>query len=327
MSTLIIESCKIDAIRPHNNADSIEIAIIKGWQTVVKKGEFKIGDNVIYFPPDSIIPEHLAEQYGVKNYLGQSHMGLKVKAARLRGEASYGFVVKTDLPEGTDCKDLLGIKKYEPPFVPSEGDCASPHPLFHPYTDIENIRNFPGLIKDGEEVVFTEKIHGQNYRVGLINDEFMVGSRKTQKKQGNNDWWNLLHDKHYELLKYLGSNTILFGEKFGVGVQDMHYGLKGQGLRFFDICQNLKYLDYDKKEELFKKFDIETVPILYRGSFSLKVVEEYTSGPTNVCDPKIAGKFSGREGIVITKTKNEFDRTILKSISVDYLGRKNPVDN
>ena len=254
-------------------------------------------------------------------------MGLKVKAARLRGEASYGFVIKTDLPEGTDCKDLLGVKKYEPPFIPTDGDCESPNPMFHPYTDIENIRNFPGLIKDGEEVVFTEKIHGQNYRAGLIDNEILVGSRRTQKKIGDNDWWNLLNDNHKELLKHLGSNTILFGEKFGVGVQDMHYGLKAQGLRFFDICNNLRYLDFDEKQELFNKFNIETVPILYRGPFSLDLVEQYTSGYTNVCEPKQAGKFSGREGIVITKIKNDYNRIILKSISVDYLSRKNPLDN
>ena len=34
--------------------------------------------------------------------------------------------------------------------------------------EIENYRNFPELIAEGEEVVFTEKIHGKNCRLGLI---------------------------------------------------------------------------------------------------------------------------------------------------------------
>ena len=34
----------VKEIQKHHNADSLEIAIIKGWKIVVKKGEFKIND-------------------------------------------------------------------------------------------------------------------------------------------------------------------------------------------------------------------------------------------------------------------------------------------
>lgn len=38
----------IDAIRPIDGADAIEAAMIGGWAVVVKKGEFKPGDYVLF---------------------------------------------------------------------------------------------------------------------------------------------------------------------------------------------------------------------------------------------------------------------------------------
>lgn len=46
----------IKDIRPISNADNIELAIIDGWQCVVKKNEFKIGEKIIYFEIDSFLP-------------------------------------------------------------------------------------------------------------------------------------------------------------------------------------------------------------------------------------------------------------------------------
>ena len=42
----------IENIRKHENADMLEIAIISGWQVVVRKGEFKVGDVVFYINLD-----------------------------------------------------------------------------------------------------------------------------------------------------------------------------------------------------------------------------------------------------------------------------------
>lgn len=70
------------------------------------------------------------------------------------------------------------------------------------------------------------------------------------------------------------------------------------------------------------------VPVLYRGPFSIKTLEEHTSGPTTICDPKKAGSFKGREGIVATPVKEVHycpvlnKRRIVKSVSADYHARK-----
>ena len=58
---------KIASLAPIENSDFLEVAMMEnlGWKVVVKKGEFKPGDKVIYFEIDSAInvrdlPECLA---------------------------------------------------------------------------------------------------------------------------------------------------------------------------------------------------------------------------------------------------------------------------
>ena len=74
MSSVIVEVVRIEAIRPHTNADKLFLAQIKGWQTVIRKRddgapEFQVGDCVVYIPPDSTLPQELAIQLGVESYL------------------------------------------------------------------------------------------------------------------------------------------------------------------------------------------------------------------------------------------------------------------
>ena len=50
---------------------------------------------------------------------------------------------------------------------------------------------------------------------------------------------------------------------------------------------------------LLGRFGVEMVPHLYRGPFSWEAVEEQTYGPTTMCPPEAAGRFTGREGCVV----------------------------
>ncbi len=132
-------------------------------------------------------------------------------------------------------------------------------------------------------------------------------------------------DNVKELLNYCSNNekdVMLFGEL--IGVQDMKYGVDF-GFRAFDLNIDGNYIDHDVKTGLFSKFNIPTVPVLYHGPFNLEKVKEYVDGPTTICSPEQAGRFKGREGIVITpvvERKNRNSRVIFKSISFDYLNRK-----
>ena len=47
---------KILDIQPIEGADSIEVATIRGWKCVIKKGEYSVGKHVIYCEVDSFLP-------------------------------------------------------------------------------------------------------------------------------------------------------------------------------------------------------------------------------------------------------------------------------
>ena len=123
--------------------------------------------------------------------------GGRVRAARLRGLQSFGFIMKIsaahgddpDWPVGADVREHFGVTKWEPPVENVDGDAETPHPAFHAYTDIEHLANFPGVVADGDEVVMTEKLHGKNCRVGLVCDNGtwteMAGSHGVRRKPGS----------------------------------------------------------------------------------------------------------------------------------------------
>jgi RNA ligase (TIGR02306 family) len=364
MSTLVVEVCEVKAVYPHPQADALEFITVKGWQVIVQKAlGLVVGQKVVYFPPDSVLPPELAERLGITKYLaplpreidGTRKPGLRVRAARLRGEPSYGTIdhsVVAGWNVGLDVKDHYGVTKFEPPVRPTDGDALPPLAAFHGYTDIENIRNFPDVLKAGEEVVITEKLHGKNCRLGLIRVvgqdgdtfEFMAGSNDVRRKEVDakgrpSDFWRPMSEPVRALLRHLSDDkhsVVLFGELYGSGVQDMAYGLGNgaKGFRAFDIAVNGKYLGFDEKVALFSRFEIEMVPHLYRGPFSWEVIEEHTYGRTTLCEPEVAGKFGGREGCVVTPVVERYDpdlggggRVILKSISADYLARKGGTDD
>lgn len=186
MSEMIIEVCQIKEVKEHPNADRLEICVVKGWNVISQKGRWKEGDVCIYIPYDSVLPPELANgpddnppgRLNVAQYCApiKETGASRVRAARLRGERSFGIIMKiepnrgdnVDWKIGDNVADHFGITKWDPPEKCEDGDAAKGHPRFHKYIDIERYQNFPDLIQEGEEVVFTEKIHGKNNRIGLI---------------------------------------------------------------------------------------------------------------------------------------------------------------
>jgi RNA ligase (TIGR02306 family) len=334
MSSLIVEVCRIEKVLPHPNADLLELAHIKGWQCVVPKGKYAEGALVTYVPIDAALPLELSERLGITKYLSNG----RVRCAKLRGEPSFGVIMDREdpsWPEGTDVRERYGITKYVPPLRPSAGDAAEAHPLFVSYTDVENLRNFPGVFAEGEDVVVTEKLHGTNCRVGVVEGETMAGSmevRRVRPAEGaeasNTYWFPTTLAGVKELLAELSAShrqVILFGEVFGSKVQNLNYGRKGEfGFAAFDLLADGRYLDAPEFEALCSKHGVPTVPVLRRGPFSLEVVKRLAEGPTTL------GGGHVREGVVVRPVRERIDpkvgRAVLKYIGDGYLFAKGVTD-
>lgn len=198
MSSLIVEVCEIDQIKPHPNADKMEICHIKGWEVCTRKTQFKVGDKCVYFPPDTAIPHELSDRLGVTKYLtplpkdeeGNRPEASRIRVARLRGEASYGLIMPCENESwevGRNVSQHYGAFKYDPPMPCNDGDAERDHPAFHRYYDMENIRNFPNIFQPDDEIVVTEKIHGMNCRLGLIKDSDDEGNAVWRWMAGSHD--------------------------------------------------------------------------------------------------------------------------------------------
>lgn len=125
---------RVAEVQAHPNADRLEIVPIEGYQAVVGKGQFKVGDLAYYIPPDSIVPEKddYAFLWGNSTYEGGVPVRKRrITAKKIRGQWSEGLLMPIlslvgnhwNVTEGDDLSSDLGITHYEPP-EPGEGTAA-----------------------------------------------------------------------------------------------------------------------------------------------------------------------------------------------------------
>jgi RNA ligase (TIGR02306 family) len=331
VSSLIVPVTTISKVRKHPNADSLDIAEVLGWQVVVPAGRYAEGDRVVYFPPDTVLPVEVSDRFGVTKYLSKG----RIKNTRLRGEPSFGLVVDPDDPAwevDRNVAEHYGATKYEPPLRPSAGDVAPDHPLFPEYTEIENMRNFPDMLREGEPVVVTEKVHGTNCRIGIVEGEVMAGSKALRRYAPVNGplesslyWFPYSLNPVKTLLSELAAEghkqVVLYGEVYGSKVQSFTYGLVGKlGFRAFDLLVDGKYAGWDEFKRLCDAHAVPFVPLVGEGPFSLAYVRQLSKGETLV--PGAEGS-NIREGVVVKpvveRTDPKIGRVILKYLSDDYL--------
>lgn len=340
----------IDAIRKHENADTLSIVdVFGGYPCIVRTGDFQTGDLAVYVPIDMCVPDtDLFKFYRTpKHKAGES---VRIKAKRLRGVFSMGILVRA--PEGVsvgdDVTEALGITKWEPEELPSKGPSrpggkflpgdAESDPGFLPaYTDIESLRRWKHVL-DGDEVVVTEKIHGAN--AGFVwhaksgDPRLWVRSRRQFKKpDGGGIWAEVAKQYHFdEVLREVCPGVAIFGEVYGQ-VQDLTYGFGDRvNLVAFDAfsLSSMKYLDYDHFNDTIQRINealstrglnpLSTAPLLYRGQYDFDTLSCLAEGPT------VLGKgHHTREGFVIRPIRERYDsrlgRIILKLVGEGYLTR------
>ncbi len=318
-------------VSPHPNADLIELAKVDDYRCVVKKGDFQTGDLVAYIPEASIVPAALLQEMKLAGRLAGPEKN-RVKAVKLRGQLSQGLVLKArpHWKEGQDVAGELGITKWSPPIpIHMSGELERAPPGWHGYTDIENIKGFPGVLVPGEEVVVTEKVHGTCTLLGLLGGLRAMSSKgygaglRVIKDDAKNLHWKVARKYGlFERLEGLG-DVMLFGETFGAGVQDLEYGVPRDDTSYFAFDASIggRYLDYDDLIKVCQERGIPTVPTLYRGPFGPECMA-HTAGKETISKKAL----HVREGIVIRPVKERTDpvlgRVILKSINADYLLRE-----
>ena len=282
---------RINDIQPIEGADSIDVATVGGWQVVVKKGEFEIGDLAVYLEIDSWIPTELAP-FLSKGQEPREYNGIKgerLRTVKLRGTTSQGLLLKgtecaTGLmvhrpdsmafifQEGDDVSQWLGIQKWEAP-IPAQlaGEVEGPFPTQIPKTDAERVQNLTEEFKEwrnNSDFTWegTEKLDGSSMTVFVMGDREGVCSRNWSLKEteGNSLWRVARREGLIDKIKATGCNLALQGEIIGEGIQGNPYKIKGQNFYLFDIydIDRGEYLDPDQRQALALAHGIQHVPVV-----------------------------------------------------------------
>jgi RNA ligase (TIGR02306 family) len=331
-SPLVIPVATIRSVAPHPNADSLDICQVLGWQCVVGRNQFEEGQRIIYFPADTQLTPEFSDSLGVTQYL---HRG-RIKPTRLRGEPSFGLVVRCENDEwqvgDNVAEHFPGASKWEPPtreernpgqgkFIPNP-NAVPRNPNFPEYTGINNLRHYPDLFGSDELVVVTEKLHGTNSRIGMIDGEWVAGSHRVQRGESDEVYWS--PRKHAEkLVEALGKyhrQVVLYGEIVGSDVQSLDYGYKGyEGYYAFDLMIDGRYVDYNAFSMTCYAYKVPVVPVLaYYVCYDFDDIRRWAQGAT-----EIIGVEHIREGVVVKPVIERHDprvgRAIAKFVSDDYL--------
>ena len=285
MKTATIE--KIHEINPIVGADRIELASIQGYQSVIKKGDFQVGDSVIFVQPDSLIPAKEWSAFLFKDK--KTHF--RTKTVRLKGAISDGIVFPMGIlpdgayDEGQEVSEVLGITHYEKT-IPAQlaGFVKSSFPtLLFPKTDSPRLKTEFNMFEESQGIEFVGllKIDGSSCSVYNKDCVFGVCSRNQELKEDeNNSYWKVANK--YNLKNVLPDGYAVQYETYGEGIQGNPLGIKGvDGLAFdvYDIITR-RYLDFDTQVEFIQGIGMSMPRIVWRGVFnwaSIAEMQEYAN--------------------------------------------------
>ena len=194
---------KISEINDIKGADRIKVAVVDGWEVVVKANEFVQGSYCVFFEIDSFIPVEdtrfeFMHSSSLRSYEGKK--GVRVKTIKLRGQVSQGLALPVSaFPEIEDAisglteeevldssfDELLGVVKYDtftarrgstggPKIIPAHA--AGAFPWYIPKTDEERIENLwqkRERLCDGDiskQFYYTLKVDGSSTTVFLADE-------------------------------------------------------------------------------------------------------------------------------------------------------------
>lgn len=322
---------KINGFSPIAEADRIEVAHILGWNVVVKKGDFSIGDKCVYFEVDSFL-DHTDPRYAFlmnSSYRNNPFMGegIRIKTISIRGCLSQGLALPLsafpelkDLDIGTDVTEALGVKKWEVPEIAgSAGTMIGDKPYGIPTTDETRIQSMEEL-REGllhKPYYISTKMDGTSCTIYAHDGNIGVCGRDSEIA---NDGKSMMWDHFNSLgtpdkLREFGQNIVIQGEFCGPKIQGNRLGLNHYDFYVFNIFdKNMKLLPVKEMLELCERLGLKSVPIEEYGDDFAYTTEELLE--------RAHGKYpSGKdkEGIVIRPQNPFWYGPLRKSLSFKVL--------
>jgi RNA ligase (TIGR02306 family) len=242
---------QITQLSPIANADNLELATVKGWHCVVRKGEFEEGESVAYFEIDSLLPDtdkryDSFQSRGKKTVLlenGEEVSGHVVRTMRLRGALSQGLIMPLSevlldhSKVGDDITAVAAVVKYEPPLPVTGGAIIGQFDAtWAPKTDAVRIQNlgeiYPILQEEQHRFEVSVKVDGTSRT--FVNDGSRIRIFQRNFEITDKDSAFAVFESQ-GLLDSLGKNMAIQAEYAGPGINGNRQKLRQPRLFVFAV--------------------------------------------------------------------------------------------
>ena len=244
-------------ITPIPKADKIVTARVMGWDVVVAKNEFKVGDKVVFFEIDSFLP--VEDKYAfigdvrnnpIAEITGGRVKGYRVHTIKLRNQISQGLILGlsdfnenfADLPVGTDVTETLQVEKFDRPEVEgSLGTLSGGFPT-HIVSQTDELRmqsgnsNFEKLY--GQTFYTALKYDGTSLTITKDNGQLNIATRNNTLKAGSTAHKLFQKSDTWEKLQAYPDDFAIQGELYGPGIQLNHVGVQELRFAMFNFVQH-----------------------------------------------------------------------------------------
>ena len=327
---------KITSLTPLDAKNAFQKATILGWNVMVEANKYNLGEKIIYFEADSLLPARKKWTKGIKP------KNLRIKSTNQYKQVFHGAIMKLDtllnvekfnlkiedLNEGFDLTEIMEVTKYEenPEIALKEKEKKFPSEIIEKSDEIR-LQSNPKYFEifEGKEFYSSLKYDGSSgtFLIHPETKKFMVCSRNQtiDEKEKKNIYWDVgnKYDIKTKLEKFEGKYAIQ-GEIYGPKINNNRLEEKEIKIAVFTI-KNIKdnyYLDFNELVQVCKDMDLPMVEIIEEGIFKYKTVEEMVE--------KSKGLYPGtnypREGLVYRLKENwnkNRVRVSFKVINDDYL--------
>ncbi len=324
---------------PIAGADAIEAVRINGWQCVVKKNTFAVGDRGVFFEIDAVPPDLPAYRFlwtpkAAEPVEGTRPPKFRVRTMTLRKCLSQGLFltlaeadVPADVADGEDLTELLGVGKYEAPMPLGSDDLRAPYPSGIPKTDEMRVQSAPEVLDElrGAAYVVTLKCDGTSatWLIDPHDETFHACGRNWSIREGESVYWALARRHELEAkLRARGGRFAIQGEACGPGIQKNPLGLSGARLYVFSVYDMVeaRFLGDASMRALAREMELDPVPVVEEGD---SFVHDQTS-LLALAEGLYPGTKNQREGVVIRSRDEVFSTTLngrlsFKAISNKYL--------
>ena len=335
----------IKNLEPIEGRDRILLATIEGWEVIVKKDEFKVGDLCVYVEIDSVLPEKPEFEF-------MRNKNFRVRTMRMAGVYSQGIAFpmsilpKGDWKEGDDVTSIIGVTKYDE-YAGEEPVRVSRKPKYNWFqriwyrifgfpqrkkggftslvskTDETRIQNIPEVLQNKQPVCVSQKVDGQSASYTMertfFGHKFNVYSRNLNIDRDNSNYWKAadmydMENRMELMMNDMGVKWVAVqGEVAGPGIQKNPEGLKDIDFFVFNIITPNGRLGNKEMVEVCSKYGLTTVPMISYDYILPDTVDEmlaYATGPSLI-NPNVL-----REGVVV---RSQDGRHSFKAVSPEYL--------